>query len=79
MGEEKAVDVILLYFSKAFDTVPHSVLPDKLSSCERNRYTVHLVMNWLNNRAQQVTVNGATSGWQPLNGGYRIIKVRKDL
>lgn len=32
VGEEKAVDVILLYFSKAFDTVPHNILLDQLWS-----------------------------------------------
>ncbi|GAB0209165.1 mitochondrial enolase superfamily member 1 [Grus japonensis] len=63
VDEGKAVDVVFLDFSKAFDTVPHSILLDKLSNCEMSRYTVRWVKNWLNGRAQRVVVNGATSGW----------------
>jgi len=54
VGEGEAVDVVLLDFSTAFDTVPHSILPDKLSNCGMSRFTVHWVKNWLNGRAQQV-------------------------
>ncbi|KAK4810895.1 hypothetical protein QYF61_013303 [Mycteria americana] len=63
VDEGKAVDVVFLDFSKAFDTVPHSILLDKLSSCEMSRFMVHWVKNWLKGRAQRVIANGATSGW----------------
>ena len=63
VDEGKVVDVVFLDFSKAFDTVPHSILPDKLSNCGMSRYTVRWVKNWLKGRAQRVVVNGATSGW----------------
>ncbi|KAK4810508.1 hypothetical protein QYF61_004288, partial [Mycteria americana] len=39
---------------KAFDTVPHSILLDKLSNCGMSRYMVRWVMNWLNGRPQRV-------------------------
>lgn len=43
--ERKEVDVIFLDFSKAFDTIPHSVLLDKYSNCELNRSVQCWVMN----------------------------------
>jgi len=63
VDEGKVVDVVFLDFSKAFDTVPHSILLDTLSNCGMSRFTVHWVKNWLKGRAQRVVVNGATSGW----------------
>lgn len=45
VDEENAVDVICLHFSKAFDTVPPSILLDKLSICRINRFVLVWVMN----------------------------------
>ncbi|KAK4831141.1 LOW QUALITY PROTEIN: hypothetical protein QYF61_015444 [Mycteria americana] len=58
VDEGKVVDV--------FDTVPHSILLDKLSNCGISGFTVHWVKNWLKGRAQRVVVNGATSVWRPV-------------
>ncbi|PKU36246.1 rna-directed dna polymerase from mobile element jockey-like [Limosa lapponica baueri] len=71
VDERKAVDVFVFFldFSRAFDIIPHSILLGKLSNCEMTRYTVHWVKNWLNDRAQRVVVNGATSGWQLVTSG----------
>ncbi|KAK4832485.1 hypothetical protein QYF61_023532 [Mycteria americana] len=63
VDEGKAVDIVFLDFSKAFDTVPHSILLDKLSNCGMSRFMVHWVKNWLKGRAQRVVVDAATSGW----------------
>ena len=54
----KAVDVVYLDFSKAFDTVFHSMLPQKLAACGLDRYTLGWVRNWLEGWAQRVMVNG---------------------
>ncbi|KAK4822903.1 hypothetical protein QYF61_023266 [Mycteria americana] len=64
VDEEKAVDVVFLDFSKAFHTVLHSILLDRLSNCGMSGWTVLWVKNWLNSRAQRVAVNLGTSGWQ---------------
>ncbi|RMC22465.1 hypothetical protein DUI87_00779 [Hirundo rustica rustica] len=65
----KAVDVVYLDFSKAFDTVSHSTLQDKLSACGLDKSTLHWVRNWLDGWAQRVVVNGAASSWQPGTSG----------
>jgi len=49
LGDEgKAVDVIYLDFCKAFDTVPHSILLEKLAAHGLDRCTLHWIKNWLN-------------------------------
>ncbi|KAK4831715.1 LOW QUALITY PROTEIN: hypothetical protein QYF61_018767 [Mycteria americana] len=69
VGEGKAMDIVLLGFSKAFDAVPHSILLEKLSSCGISGFMVHWVKNWLKGRAQRVVVDGTTSGWRPVTSG----------
>jgi len=63
MDEGKVVHVVFLDFSKAFDTVPHSNLLDKLSSCGMSGFTVRWVKHVLKGRAQMVVANRATSCW----------------
>ncbi|KAK4818480.1 hypothetical protein QYF61_014210 [Mycteria americana] len=67
VDEGKTVDVIFLDFSKAFDTVPHSILLDKFSSCETSKFTVHWVKNWLNGRAQRRDLD-SLEHWAMING-----------
>lgn len=43
--EGKAVDVIILGVSKAFDTVPHGIHLEKLSNCNLNEFVLHWVIN----------------------------------
>jgi len=69
VDEGKAVDVVFLDFTTAFDTVTHSILLDELSSCGMSRFMVHWVKNWLKRRAQRVVVNGATFGWRVVTSG----------
>ncbi|GAB0207400.1 mitochondrial enolase superfamily member 1 [Grus japonensis] len=47
VDEGKAVDVIYLDFSKAFDTVSHSILLEKLAAHGLDRCTFRWVKNWL--------------------------------
>ncbi|KAF4801337.1 hypothetical protein TURU_035479 [Turdus rufiventris] len=65
----KAVDVVYLDFSKAFDTVSHRILLEKLSACGLDRSTLCWVKNWLDGRAQRVVVNGAASSWGSVTRG----------
>jgi len=63
MDEGKAVDVIYLDFSKAFDTVPHSILLEKPADRGLDGCTLRWIKNWLNGRVQRVVVNGVKSSW----------------
>ena len=48
VDEGKAVDVVYLEFCKAFDTVPHSILLEKLAAHGLDGYTLRWIKNWLN-------------------------------
>jgi len=67
--EGRAVDVVYLDFSKAFDTVSHNILLGKLRKCGLDEWSVKWVENWLNGRAQRVVVSGTESSWRPVTSG----------
>ena len=71
VDEGKAVDVVYLDFSKAFDTVSHSILLQKLAVRGLDRYTLGWVRNWLEGRAQRVVVNGVKSSWRLVTSVHR--------
>ncbi|GAB0205576.1 mitochondrial enolase superfamily member 1 [Grus japonensis] len=60
VDEGKAVDVIYLDFSKAFDTVSHSILMEKLVAHDLDRCTLRWVENWL---------EGVKSSWWLVTSG----------
>jgi len=47
VDEGRAVAAIYLDFSKAFDTVSHSILLQQLVAESLDRHTLHWVKNWL--------------------------------
>jgi len=52
VDDGKAVDVVYLDFSKAFDTLSHSILVEKLAAHGLDRYTLHWIKKWLYGWAQ---------------------------
>ncbi|KAJ7412912.1 hypothetical protein WISP_94071 [Willisornis vidua] len=58
-----------LDYSKAFDTISHSILLDKLAACGLDGHIFHWVKNWLDVQAQRVVANGVTSSWQTVTSG----------
>ncbi|TRZ24105.1 hypothetical protein HGM15179_002974 [Zosterops borbonicus] len=65
----RAVDVVYLDFSKAFDTVSHSTLLDKLAAWGLDRSTLCWVRNCLHGWAQRVMVSSAASSWWRVTSG----------
>uniref|UniRef100_A0A8B9Q3X1 Reverse transcriptase domain-containing protein n=1 Tax=Apteryx owenii TaxID=8824 RepID=A0A8B9Q3X1_APTOW len=69
VDEGRAVDVVSLDFSKAFDTVSHNILIDKLRKCGLDEWTVRWIENWLNGRGQRVVISSTESSWRPVASG----------
>ena len=69
VDEGKAVNVVYLDFSKAFDTVPHSILVEKLAAHGLDGRTLRWVKHWLDGQAHRVVLNGVKSSWQPDTSG----------
>jgi len=69
VDEGKIVDVVYLDFSKAVDTVPHSILLEKLAAHGLDGYTLCWIKNWLYGQAQRVVVNGVKSSQRPVMSG----------
>ncbi|CAM4470183.1 unnamed protein product [Lepidochelys kempii] len=63
VNEGKAVAVLFLDFSKAFDT------SSKLKKYGLDEWTLRWIESWLDCRAQRVVMNGSTSSWQPVSSG----------
>ncbi|CAM4662903.1 unnamed protein product [Caretta caretta] len=68
VDEGKAVDVLFLDFSKAFDMVFHSILARKLKY-GLDAWTIRWIESWLACWAQWVVINGSMFSWQPVSSG----------
>ena len=67
------VDVILLDFSKAFDTVPHQRLLQKLRKYGIRNHTLNWISSFLTNRTHHVVVNGSTSNTESVLSGVPLL------
>ena len=53
--------MVYLDFSKAFDTVPHNILMEKLAAHGLDGHRFCWVKHWLDGQVQRVVVNGVES------------------
>ncbi|KAK4832441.1 hypothetical protein QYF61_023165 [Mycteria americana] len=66
VDEGRAVDIVCLDFSKAFETVSHKILIEELLKYGLDEQTVMWAENWLNGRVQRVVISGMKSSWRPV-------------
>ena len=69
MDQQKQIDLILLDFSKAFDSVPHKRLLQKLSHYGIQGDLHQWIKAWLTQRKQRVVLNNVTSRFVPVKSG----------
>ena len=62
----KEVEAIFFDFKKAFDTVPHDILFNKLEEVHLDPILIRWIRSYLTDRMQQVVVNGAASNALPV-------------
>ncbi|CAM4562333.1 unnamed protein product [Lepidochelys olivacea] len=67
VDEGKAVDVLFLDFSRAFDTVSHSIFASKLKKYGLDEWTIRWIESCLDRLAQWVVISGSMSSWQPVS------------
>lgn len=60
----RAVDTVNLDFRKAFVTVSHTILIEKLLKCGLNEKTVMWTENCLNGQTQRVLMSDTKSSWR---------------
>ena len=63
------VRVLSFDFSKAFDTVSHKIICDKLKSTNINPYIINWIISFLDNRKQRVVVDDAITTFVVINRG----------
>ena len=65
----KEMDIIYLDFSKAFDSVPHDKLIEKLQQFGITRPLLYWYNNYLSGRKQRVVVDGVSSSFLDVTSG----------
>ena len=68
-GEADCVTVFAFDFSKAFDSVNHFILFNKLTELSINLYIVNWIINFLRSRQQRVIANGNMTTFLPIDRG----------
>ena len=65
----KYVRVFSFDFRKAFDSVPHDILCEKLKILPLNPYIINWIINFLEDRHQRVKVDGTQTDYVKINRG----------
>ena len=69
VDNKNSVDVIFLDCQKAFDTVPHKRLLNKIKAFGINDNLLNWIKGYLTNRQQRVVLNNSSSDWSEVKSG----------
>ncbi len=69
LDNRESIMTVFFDLQKAFDSVPHQLLIEKLQSVQLNPYICQWVHNYLLQRQQRVVLNGVSSSWLPVISG----------
>ena len=69
MKKSEITLTILIDFSKAFDTIDHGVLLEKLYQLNFSRNAIEILSNYLRDRDQYVQIDDQISNYSPMNFG----------
>jgi len=62
-------------FSKAFDSVSHEIVHNKLGSYNINQYVINWIISFLSNRKQRVVVDDVSTKFVDINRGVPQVTV----
>ena len=68
-GDASMVRVFSFDFSKAFDTVPHEILCNKLKELPISPYIINWIIDFLTSRYQRIVIHGIKTNYLPINRG----------
>ena len=69
MNAKEVTLAVLIDYSKAFDTIDHTILVKKLISLDFDKKSVMIIMNYLTNRRQFVQIEDKASNTLPIHFG----------
>jgi len=69
INDGDCIDIIYLDFAKAFDTVAHNRLLQKLDMYGIGGKVWSWIRDWLHDRTQCVCINGERSSWRQVTSG----------
>ena len=69
-----SVRVISFDYKKAFDSVSHNIICEKLKTLEINPYTINWIISFLANRKQRVVVDGIETVYVDITKAYRRVR-----
>ena len=83
--ECKAVRLFAMDFSKAFDSVSHQLLANKLKNLPLTPYIINRWLSFLRDRKQRIVYRNVTCNWKTgttqgsVSGSYLFIVLLNDL